>query len=168
MKTDYSVVTLSEISSIDQLLKNIDFLSIDNYKISSWNVIYFHSAPFMDSLIYPCIFYLMNFFKETELNIFCNPIRRNTKYLKVSEISDSFENFNSILMEHNFIYTGGYGYSGNKKIGFVSCADIEVFSIGYESDSISHLPDLCINNPLAIPKDFALKLLNEHLEFLKG
>ncbi len=168
MKTDYSLVSPSEISIIDKLFKNMDLLSIDNYKMPSWNVIYFHSAPFMDSSIYPCVFCLMNFFKETELSIFCNPIRRNTKYLKVSEIPDSFEDFNSILTEYNFIYTGGYGYAGNKKIGFVSCADIEVFSIGFERDSISHLPDLCINNPLAIPKDFALKLLNEHLAFLKG
>ncbi|MBP8238843.1 MAG: hypothetical protein KAX50_02715 [Saprospiraceae bacterium] len=168
MRAEYSKISPKELKILNELFKNLDFLSIDNYVNSSWDVIYFHSAPFLELPIYSCIISLMNFFEEPELNIFCNPLRRNTNYLKISKPSASFEQFNSVLEEYNFTYTGGYGYSENKKFGFVSCSDIEIFSIGYEKASGIHAPDIYSNNPLVVSKDFAYKSLNEHLAFLKS
>ncbi len=168
MRTEYSKVSPNELKILNELFKNLDILSIDNYINSSWDVIYFHSAPFLEAPVYPYLISLMSIFEETELNIFCNPLKRNANYLKIVEPTTSFEQFNSALAEYNFIYTGGYGYSEKQKFGFVSCADIELFSIGFKKPSGVHLPEIFSNNPLSVPKDFAYKLLNEHLAFLNG
>lgn len=160
------LVSKKEKDVIDNLFSNLKVIGVDNYLHHKWDVAFFHSRPFMEESIFQRFNEILCIEEFIPVRIFCYPFTRRTKFLCIEKFPKTFSEFSDLMEKMNFLYTGGFGYCENEKLAFVSNADTEIFSIGYDKRVVPNkisFDDI----PERITREKAQELTKEHLDFFE-
>lgn len=157
------VVSSDDVIKVGATFKNLSILSIDCFTESKF-VVYLHSAPFVDEDAYPVLKEAFSASGCLYIDLYRMPIHQKDTYIRILELPKYFQEFNAVMTENNYVYTGGVGISDNNSMQLVSCADTELVTINLTNDVV--IDELLAQQSLNILD--AQALIDDHKQFLQS
>lgn len=152
---------------VNRLFHKLDRLTLDIFKPTDWKIMYLESRPFIDVDSFK---YFMQFFtciNETGFEVLNYPLVEGERFIKFIKIPE-FSEFDKIMEDNNFRYTGGVAYGSCLNWAMHSDPDNHILFFGYKEEFYSRVTDIFRSNDFVITRDKVKEIYDEHKEFLKG